>query len=152
MFNLVKILHVSQRAVADILNNLATGSATVVSIFGAVDANMVQAWGGALVAIGTGVWGLWRDQRRRDRENARHEKWDAFITAHRMELIAKTGKDPFEHGPPPLDFVERIEATYAEGTVIQTKIAGQEDVTDKSTKTDKPPRPKWAKRLSHLFR
>jgi hypothetical protein len=157
MASLEKLLSLSHRGVVDGLNCLAAGGAATVSIFGAVDANMLQAWGGALVGVASAMWSLWRDQRRRDKveedrikKAARHEKWDTFITEIRMKGIAENGVDPFAHGAPPLDFMESIEAAYV--TTIQT-AATKPSGTQKPAETteSKPPRPRWADAVRHLF-
>ena len=96
------------------------GGGVIIAAFGAVDANAAQAWVGALAAAIAALWGLYRDQRSNDRkaaslkiEQERHHKWTTFITDYRMKRIVDTGKDPFAHGTPPLDFFENVELAQA---------------------------------------
>lgn len=136
------------------------GGGVVIAAFGAVDANAAQAWVGALAAAVAALWGLYRDQRSNDRkaasfkiEQERHHRWTTFITDYRMKQIIDTGKDPFAHGTPPLDFFENVELVQVGRDYDAAKEHDQPAGTeaDKSKAADpKPAGPKWPN-LRHLF-
>jgi hypothetical protein len=135
-------------------NYLVGGSGIVYAVLGAADANVLQAWAGALVAAVAAVWGLWRDQKRHDhqeeqrkKDTARHDAWDSFITDYRMQQILTTGKDPFALGCPPLDFIEAAE--MAEINRNAPPKAEDTHVTTTEQKRE-PTKPKWPN-LRHIF-
>jgi Flp pilus assembly protein TadB len=74
------------------LNYVVSGVATVGAVLGGLKADSLTAWAGALVAILAAVWGLWRDQRRRDREEART---DAVL-----DLITQANETAIKAGQP----------------------------------------------------
>lgn len=137
---------------SDGTNYLVGGSGVVFAVLGAADANAMQAWAGALVAAVAAIWGLWRDQKRHDhqeeqrkKDTGRHDRWDSFITEFRMKKIEQTGKDPFERGCPPLDFIEAAEMAEIDHDGPKT-----EPVPAPVPVPAKPAGPKWPS-LRHIF-
>lgn len=134
------------KSVTDFTGYVCGGGGFVVAAFGAADANAIQAWAGAFVAAVAAIWGLWRDQKAHDRQDKqrksdmeRHDKWDSFLTEFRMKRILETGKDPFEHGPPPLDFLEA-----AEMAEINRNAPKVEDTHITTTAiVPEPAKPRW---------
>lgn len=156
-----KLTWVITKAV-DFTGYVAGGGGCIVAMVGAADANVIQAWVGALVACVAAVWGLYRDQKahdrdqktreRQDTQNAkdevRHDQWTAFVTKYRMDAIVQTGKDPFAAGTPPLDFTEAAEMAGITHNVISQ--VSDTHVTTTDVKPE-PAGPKWPN-LRHLFR
>jgi hypothetical protein len=136
------------------LGYVAGGGGIIVAAIGAADANLLQAWAGAIVAAVAALWGLWREQRSRDRKEEQAKKdatlhiaWDVFITDYRMKQIIATGHDPFARGTPPLDFLEHIELLQA-GHEAPEKT--DETASPKPEPKPEPRHPRWPK-IVHYF-
>ena len=145
------------KSVTDFTGYICGGGGIVVAAIGAADANVIQAWAGAVVAAVAAIWGLWRDQKAHDRQDrqrqidmARHDKWDSFVTDYRMKQIVATGKDPFARGIPPLDFLEHIELASLERPYDEAP-AKTEPTPGPAAKPE-PTEPRWPKIIRHLFR
>jgi hypothetical protein len=133
------------------------GGGVIIAAFGAVDANAAQAWIGALAAAIAALWGLYRDQRSNDRKAAslkieleRHHKWTTFITDYRMKQIVDTGKDPFAHGTPPLDFFENVELVQVGRDYDKAAQKTDEAPSPAPVPAAKPAGPKWPN-FRHIF-
>jgi hypothetical protein len=87
---------------ASITNKLVLGGSAMWAGISAVDANWLSAWAAALVAAAALVWAMVRDQRQKDRREARMERWEGTIQAIREETLKAGKPDPFPGGVPPL--------------------------------------------------
>lgn len=101
---IAKILHP-----VDAWNYLVASTGIGVSLKGVMDANAIQVWAGAIIAVAAVLWGFLRDQRRHDRVEEHAEKsrrrvdeWEAWALAYRKRRMDETGTDPFTGGIPPL--------------------------------------------------
>jgi hypothetical protein len=147
-----KLIELAGKA-SDFTGYIFGGGGIVIAAIGAIDANALQAWFGAMAAIVAALWGLYRDQKSNDRKAAslkleveRHHKWTTFITDYRMKQILDTGKDPFAHGTPPLDFFENVE--LAQAGITNAKDAPK--VEPPTGTVVAPAGPKWPD-LRHIF-
>jgi hypothetical protein len=139
----------------DFTGYVAGGGGLVIAALGAVDANAAQAWVGALVACVAAVWGLYRDQKAHDRQDAqrkkdeaRHDAWDTYITQYRIKKIEATGRDPFARGTPPLDFLES--AAMAEIDKNDPAKTTEEIAAPKVEPKPESHWPRWPS-IHHLF-
>ena len=89
--------------VGDLSHQVLAGSAAVVALVGALDANAVTAWAGAVVGVIALGWGMLRDQVRKSHDERRRREWEDRMATHRIRKIEETGVDPFPGGLPPLE-------------------------------------------------
>lgn len=90
-------------------NHLFGFTGALAALKGLLDANTVQAWGGAIVAVLALVWGFWRDQRKHDRIEDHAEEmrrlnleWQRWAVEFRKRKLEDGAADPFEGGVHPL--------------------------------------------------
>jgi len=75
--------------VPDLSSHVAATAGAGWALIGAVDANLVQLWGGVLIALMAALWGHLREQKRRDGDDAERRKLlKVLVDANEAAILA----------------------------------------------------------------
>jgi hypothetical protein len=87
-------IEMSMHRNSEFLNYATAGGGTAIALLGAFSADQISAWGGALIAVAAAFWGLYRDQRRRDKEEIRTEQALQAIQDANLKALAENRPIP----------------------------------------------------------
>jgi hypothetical protein len=108
-------LGIHLRRMAGHMNHVVGGGGVGLSILGAIDANTVQVWLGAIVAAAGVLWGLFREQKRKDFDDSERRRMMASLVEANVRAVEAGKLPPF---PEVLELV-----TGMAGTVKQKPTA-----------------------------
>jgi len=77
------------------MHHYGTAGGAIIATASALTGQELTAWAAAVVAVVSLLWGLWRDQRRRDLDQELHAEQAKAIVKANVEAIEKGNPPPF---------------------------------------------------------